>query len=314
MPHIEIDVNFLSHPKVIRVKPLGQLLFIRSLIYCCQHLTDGIVPVEAVPLLSFDLKEFDGADYRYVGDDLVAQLLKEKLWHTHESGYEINDYLEWQLSRAEVEDFKERKREAGRRGGQASAQASAQARAQAQSKQELEQNSSTRSAGTTASGSRIAEAKSNPDSDSDSDSDSDKKKKEEDQEAQPARLTIAEIKARWNLIHGVKPCKKIEGALLDRIKRLIKDHPPDWWNGFLSEIEKSNFLCGRATAREGRKPFRADLDWATGPINLGKILSGKYDDQGGDRSAPPPPPPKTDPIARGQWKQQYGDPKDFGYA
>ena len=28
---------------------------------------------------------------------------------------------------------------------------------------------------------------------------------------------------------------------------------------------------------------------------------------------PPAPPPRIDPIARGQWKQTYGDPKKYGY-
>jgi uncharacterized protein YdaU (DUF1376 family) len=138
--------------------------------------------------------------------------------------------------------------------------------------------------------------------------------KAEEEENAPPAITAENLKDRWNKIPGIKLCKKIEGALLQKIQRLIKDHPPDWWIGFLTEIEKSNFLCGRAAAREGKKPFRADLDWVTGPINLGKIMSGKYDDQGStDRTQPPPPPPKTDPIGRGQWRKQYGDPKDFGY-
>lgn len=33
----------------------------------------------------------------------------------------------------------------------------------------------------------------------------------------------------------------------------------------------------------------------------------------GQVNRPPYPPPKTDPIARGQWKKVYGDPKDYGY-
>lgn len=31
------------------------------------------------------------------------------------------------------------------------------------------------------------------------------------------------------------------------------------------------------------------------------------------KQTPPPPPPKTDPIGRGQWKNVYGNPKDYGY-
>ena len=31
------------------------------------------------------------------------------------------------------------------------------------------------------------------------------------------------------------------------------------------------------------------------------------------KARPPAPPPKTDPIARGQWKLAYGDPRQYGY-
>lgn len=34
---------------------------------------------------------------------------------------------------------------------------------------------------------------------------------------------------------------------------------------------------------------------------------------GAVKAKPPAPPPRIDPIARGQWKQTYGDPKQYGY-
>ncbi len=33
----------------------------------------------------------------------------------------------------------------------------------------------------------------------------------------------------------------------------------------------------------------------------------------GHAMKPPPFPPKTDPIARGQWRNAYGNPRDYGY-
>jgi len=275
MPHIEIDVDFLTHPKVIRVAPLGQLLFIRSLIYCCQHLTDGILPAAAVPLLGFDLKHDDGEEERNISDELVAQLLKEKLWHARDGGYEINDYLEWQLSRAEVESFIEKKRIAGKKGGQAK---------QANAKQMLEQNSSTCQEDASALLRSKQGSKTYPDSESESDSDSDKKKKDQEEDEPELvplpekHLTVEGAKQLWNAIPGIKPCKELGGALKIKITKLVKEHPASWWLKFFAEIEKSNFLCGRSKPRDDRKPFKADLDWVTGPINLGKILSGKYDD------------------------------------
>lgn len=34
---------------------------------------------------------------------------------------------------------------------------------------------------------------------------------------------------------------------------------------------------------------------------------------GHSKTSPPPIPPKNDPIGRGQWKQTYGDPRQYGY-
>ena len=45
------------------------------------------------------------------------------------------------------------------------------------------------------------------------------------------------------------------------------------------------------------------------------LNQGRWEDKemAATKQRPPIPPPKTDPIARGGWKRQYGDPKDYGY-
>jgi hypothetical protein len=105
-----------------------------------------------------------------------------------------------------------------------------------------------------------------------------KEDEDEDSAHMTPGISVEQIRERWNLIPGVKPCKKIEGALLVKIKKLIKEHPPTWWDELFTEIQGSAFLTGKAQGRDGKKPFQVDLDWATGPINFGKILSGKYVD------------------------------------
>lgn len=91
-------------------------------------------------------------------------------------------------------------------------------------------------------------------------------------------ITSFEIQTRWNSILGVKTCKRLDGALCERIKKLAKIHHVDWWSNLFAEVAKSQFLTGKIPGQNGKRPFRADLEWATGPVNLGKILSGKYDD------------------------------------
>jgi len=65
-----------------------------------------------------------------------------------------------------------------------------------------------------------------------------------------------------------------------------------------------------------RKTGQAVKDWAATFRNRLRYLKA-HGLLGGPspsvREQIPPPPPKTDPIARGQWKQAYGDPKAHGY-
>ncbi len=91
-------------------------------------------------------------------------------------------------------------------------------------------------------------------------------------------FTAEQLRDRWNSIIGVKLCKRLDGALLIRIKKLAKEHSSEWWGMFFAEISNSKFLTGRAKPKEGKDPMRADFDWATGPIILGKIMSGRYSD------------------------------------
>lgn len=50
----------------------------------------------------------------------------------------------------------------------------------------------------------------------------------------------------------------------------------DWWKTFFVSISESDFLMGRSNGNNGRKPFKADLEWIIRPQNMVKILEGKY--------------------------------------
>lgn len=54
-----------------------------------------------------------------------------------------------------------------------------------------------------------------------------------------------------------------------------------WWNGTLSGIKRSAFLCGKVPPTNGHsKPFRADFDWVLstkdGVENIVRLHDGKY--------------------------------------
>lgn len=88
------------------------------------------------------------------------------------------------------------------------------------------------------------------------------------------------VVTRWNQIPGVKVCKSAEGKLAKRLTTLLSEKNEAWWDSFFAEVRKSKFLTGQIPPTNGRRIFRADLFWATGPENLSKIVSGKYDDDG----------------------------------
>lgn len=52
----------------------------------------------------------------------------------------------------------------------------------------------------------------------------------------------------------------------------------DWWRRFFGYIAQSEFLTGRAHARE-RKPFCAPLDWICKAENFAKIIEGRYHEE-----------------------------------
>ncbi|HET9819622.1 MAG TPA: hypothetical protein VFP92_10695 [Rhodanobacteraceae bacterium] len=48
------------------------------------------------------------------------------------------------------------------------------------------------------------------------------------------------------------------------------------WAAFFADVRKSDFLMGKKAGRDGRPPFRADLEWLTKPANYAKFIEGKY--------------------------------------
>ena len=120
MPRINLDLDFLTHPKTVSISPLAQLLFIRSIIYSARHLTDGFVPAGAIALLTHDMIDFNQSPYS-TADAFIAEIEGVGWWVKVTGGHTIHDYLDYQLSRHDVETYKENKRMAGKAGGLAKA-------------------------------------------------------------------------------------------------------------------------------------------------------------------------------------------------
>lgn len=72
--------------------------------------------------------------------------------------------------------------------------------------------------------------------------------------------------------------EKLTKARIGYIRqRWAEDLPTlEAWGNFFDDVSGSLFLTGRAPARDGKPPFRADLEWLTRPGNFAKIAEGKY--------------------------------------
>ncbi len=123
VPWVRLDDSFPDHPKIAAAGPFGGWLHVCGLCYCNRHLTDGFIPASVAHRL-MDADTAGLTECSAVAEDLCER----GLWHKVEGGYEIHDYLDYQPSRADVEQLRAKKKAAGQAGGQASAQARAQAK------------------------------------------------------------------------------------------------------------------------------------------------------------------------------------------
>jgi len=60
-------------------------------------------------------------------------------------------------------------------------------------------------------------------------------------------------------------------------QRWLQDLPDfEAWSAYFDDVLASPFLMGKVPGREGRPPFRADLEWLTNPTHFTAIAEGKY--------------------------------------
>jgi hypothetical protein len=118
--YIRVDVRLPRHPKLDGARSGTKWTLIELWLHCGEHLTDGYVR---------------NSVWLAIGTaNAMADLVKRGLARRVRGGYQMHDYLEWNRSRAEVEELIEHRRAAGSRGGKAKASARANAKASAVAK------------------------------------------------------------------------------------------------------------------------------------------------------------------------------------
>jgi len=105
MSWLRLDDAFDEHRKVVGLTDAAFRLEVSAICYAHRNLTDGLIPPGYVTT-------------RFTRS--VGALETAGLWvPSPEGGWLLNDYLSWQNSRAEIEEIRKARREAGRKGARA---------------------------------------------------------------------------------------------------------------------------------------------------------------------------------------------------
>lgn len=95
-PHVRIDQSLGDHRRSMQLSPKLYLaalgLHVIGIGWCDRMRTDGFIPCEALQKL-------------VLGSPTAAlnELVRVGFWHEVDGGYQINDYLDWQDSAADIE-------------------------------------------------------------------------------------------------------------------------------------------------------------------------------------------------------------------
>jgi hypothetical protein len=115
MGWVRIDDGFADHPKIARVGPFGTWMQIQALCYANKNLTDGFIPFAVARGFMARADRIDGEGRIWttgefsgvVGHDpddtdWPELLVEVGIWEPRPGGYQIHDYPEYQLTKAEI--------------------------------------------------------------------------------------------------------------------------------------------------------------------------------------------------------------------
>src|SRR5689334_22613412 len=108
MSWVRFDPGFTRNRKRLDASPTANWLWISSVDYCVQHLTDGFLPDTAVSSLVPSLgNRARGA--------CVEELLQVRAWERRDNGYLVHAFLEYQDSAEHVRKQREAGKERAKR-------------------------------------------------------------------------------------------------------------------------------------------------------------------------------------------------------
>lgn len=108
MTWFKVDDGFNTNPKTAMLSDAATALWTRAGSWSCSQLTDGFIPRDMLPF------------FRKT-EETAIELVEAGLWEESEKGWNFHDWRDYQPTRAEVLELREKRREAGRKGGRRSA-------------------------------------------------------------------------------------------------------------------------------------------------------------------------------------------------
>lgn len=99
----KFDDGTADNPKMFAAGPVASWLWFCGVLYCRRALTDGYIPKGKVPALISSLSA-TGAFKQ------ATKLCDVGLWHEEIGGYRVHDYLDWNPTKAAIENYRKRDR------------------------------------------------------------------------------------------------------------------------------------------------------------------------------------------------------------
>lgn len=101
--YVPLDMHYLRNEKIRRAGPDAELLYLRSLAHCKASHLDGKIADYDLEVVGVGLR---GLDRR------AEALVRVGLWKEVHGGWEIPSWGEWNLTQAEIEADRQKKRDA----------------------------------------------------------------------------------------------------------------------------------------------------------------------------------------------------------
>jgi hypothetical protein len=259
-----IDDQFAEHPKVRSLGLFGLALQASAICYCARYSTDGFMSYSAADLLVGSITApFTLPDGRvcmpsfYCGHegkdaaaaDWKALMVEVGLWEKVKGGFHVHDFLDYNLSRAQIATFKEQGKKGARlRYGQGHRQDLANAIAISHAPTPTPKNKK-RLTPLTPQGGQLTLGVNPLDA------------RTWEQAAWGTPEALAHLYNERSP-DQCRPVKVLSPALRERAAKFLKDFPQrEWWEQVFTEISNSPFLLGQMPASNGYRKFRFDFDF-----------------------------------------------------